>query len=189
MPLPKFREIDWIKTAALVLGILACASAVWNWYHPPQPASTTPGVMPESTKVADIPKITLKGPKTLEVYDKGKLGGKIPLPPEVKDDKNAHPTATADIKPSPYGGTAVSFTNVSTGKSGIVYQAKTAPFFEFKNVKEIAIDYGITSKGIQQGTLGARWTFLRTGIVNWHGRGEITTEPEAKAFLGVHAEF
>jgi hypothetical protein len=187
--LPKFKEIDWIRTLALVFSILAFSSALWNWYNPRQQASTKPEVMPESTKVVDVPKITLKGPKTIEVYDKGKLDRKIPLPPEIKGDKNAQPTATADIKPSQYGGTAVSFTNLSTGKSGIVYQAKPVPFFEFKNVRELSVDYGITTKGIQHGTLGARWTFLRTGIVNWHGRGEISTEPEAKVFLGVHAEF
>jgi hypothetical protein len=181
--------IPWRKILigiGYTLALLAVASIVWTKYFPKQQASTTPTVQPEAVKVVDVPKVTIKGPKILEVYDKEKFGKKIPLPPEVKDNPSAAVTAAADIKPSRYGGTATAFTNTSTGKSGIVYQAKERPFFEFKRDVEIYAEYGVSTKGSQQAAAGSRWTFLRTGPVHYHVRGEVNSQPEAKALVGVH---
>lgn len=183
------REIDLVKVVLAIVALIAGSSALWNWYHPKQVADSKPTVLQEAKQAEGIPKVGVVIKKPLIAYQRDKFINKVSVPEEVKNNPANEFTATADIKPSPYGGTAVVFTNMSTGKTGISYEAKKAPFFEFKNVKELSADYGITSKGKQQGVIGAKWTFLRTGIVQWHGRGEITTEPEAKVFIGFHAEF
>lgn len=183
------RKISPIVAGLVLLGLIAGGSAIWNWYHPKQAITKQPVVAQEAIKAADIPKTTVAGPKTLVAYNREKIIKAMKPPAEIAEDKRNQFTTSANIPPSPYGGSALSFTNISTGKSGIIYQAKATPFFELKNVRELAVDYGITSKGKQEGVVGARWTFLRTGIVNWHGKAEVSTSPEAKVFVGVHAEF
>lgn len=182
----RLNSIDWLRTAALIFGILAACSILWNHFYPKQQAATTYSTAAPIPAAANVPTQELP-PQRVIVLVKQEAIKKLPdLPPEVKNDPKAQITTTADIKPSPYGGSAVAFINTSTGRSSIVYKAKERPFFEFKRQVELYAEYGVSTRGNQQAAAGSRWTFIRTGAINWHAKGEINSAPEAKAMLGVH---
>ena len=125
--------------------------------------------------------------KPIYVYQKPELGKVIPLPPEVRDNPAIVATATANVLPSPYGGVAVAFTNTTTGRSNISYQAKPTPFWEFKKEIEASAEWGVNSKGTQMIQGGIRYTPLRTGILNWHIKAEgDSSHGELKALIGAH---
>jgi hypothetical protein len=189
--LQKLTLRNWLIIAAVVAVAIFAGTQAWHWYHPAEKASTAPTVTQEAPKAVEIPKVAIPAPKTLTVYERKKFVAAIPLPPEVKANPANEFTATAVIKPSPYGGTAVAFTNMTTGVTGITYQAKPAPFFELKSLLEISGDYGYSTRGqVIQGSM--RYTPLRIGPANLHIRGEVGTNGgvfEGKALAGIHGEF
>ena len=187
----ELEQIPWRKIAVgAFLSVCMAAMMIFAYklLRPSVKPVAGPQIAPEASKAIDVPKIVIDGPKKLQVYDKGKLAKKIALPPELKDSPHEQPTATADIKPSAYGGTAVSFTNMSTGKSVISYQAKPRPWFEFGGQTAIGGGIGISSKGGQVGALRVRQDVLRLWGAQLSAEGEanyhpVTRESEARAMV------
>ncbi len=189
------REINLKDIGVLfvsILVIVAFGPDLWFRFNPQRPVSVQPVVAKEASVVAGVPKITVQGPKRLEVYERDQIVKKMRPPAEVASNQSNQFTSSAEIEPMPYGGTAVSFTNTTSGKSGIVLTAKPRPFFEFKNVREIGLYGGVSPKG-SAGMVDSRWTFARTGFVNWDVKavGIVAPgyDPIGLALVGAHGEF
>jgi hypothetical protein len=187
------KTLEWFKTLPILNLIIAggvifiVGGQVWLWYHPKEQASTTTVVLPEAKRAESVTKYIVQPPQHIYIYQKEELAGKINLPSEVKKDPTIQVTATADIKPAPYGGTAVSYMNMTTGKSAISFEAKGRPLFEWKKEVEASLDYGVSSKGtVMQG--GVRFTPVRIGGFNIHLKGEATSSDrtEARGMIGTH---
>lgn len=189
----RVEAIPWEKIATvlfLAVCVAACIIVAYKIIRPAQNPSTAPEIAPEALKAADVPKSMVNGPKRLEVYDKRQLDKKVPLPVEVRDNSNIQATTTADIKPSPYGGTAVAYTNISTGKSGISYQAKPRPWYELGGQTAIGAGIGISTYGGQAGAVRIRQDVLRlwSATVSAEAEARMNTIGPAEARAMVWAE-
>lgn len=138
---------SYIVYALIVLGCLAAIAFAVQRFWPDKPIVAVPTVMPEAKKAVDVPKITVPGPKKIVIYDKEKLGKKIPLPPEIAKDPHVQPTATAQIPKLPYGGTGTSFINMSSGVSVISVTPAKRPIFEFGGKTGLGALGGVSTKG------------------------------------------
>jgi hypothetical protein len=177
-------KIDWLRTIALIAGILAACSIIWNHFYPKQTASTTYTTTAPIPAVANVPTQELP-PQKVIVLVKQEAVKKLPdLPPDMKADPKQQITTTADIKPSPYGGSAVAFINTSTGRSSIIYKAKERPWLGFPSDITLGVRYGVTTRAPgQESQLYAKWDFFRIGSAYLGAYGEVSSRPEAKAMV------
>lgn len=186
MDLRKIRqrlgEVDWSKTIALLLGIVACSSAAWNWYHPRVVPSTSYGSTPPIPAAANLPTQELPVQRVVVLVKQEAVKALKP-PPEITGNPSAQITATAAIPPSPHGGSAIAYINTSTGRSNIVYKAAPQPLFGFPSDVTTGVRYGVTTNDAYQGQLYAKWDFLRIGKAFLGVYGEVTTRPDAKAMI------
>lgn len=180
----RLSNIPWRKIGIRLFVAVCVAGAfifAYKLMHPAPKPVTGPQIAQEAPKAADVPKVVMAGPKTITVYVKERLAEKIPLPPEVRDNPQIQPTATAAIVPSPYGGTAVSFINRSTGVSGISYQPKPRPWFKFGGQTAIGAGAGLSSYGGQVGAVRIRQDVLRLWSVNLTAEGEANMKATGQA--------
>jgi hypothetical protein len=155
----------------ITVGVLAGLAFAYKLFWSKPAIVNTPLVAKEAPAATRVEKVYIKGPERLVVYNREDLIKKIPIAPEVVADHHNQFTSSAAIIPSPYGGTAVAFTNISTGKSGISYIPKERPWFGFGGQTEVGIRGGIGTSGTT-GVAYARQDILRIGKVNLAGYGE-----------------
>jgi len=182
---------QWLVYGGIILIGIASCFFLYNRFWPSKPIVAIPSVMPEASKAENVPKIVIAGPKKLQVYKKDELGKKIPLPPEVANNPQMQPTATAQLTPMPFGGTATSFTNISTGQSVISTTPKERPLFGFGGKTSVGLLGGISTKGsVGIGYVGQQ--ILRVGPVELGvaaGLGIIGTDSLMGAVIHLKSEF
>jgi hypothetical protein len=104
-------------------------------------------VAAELPKAATVKKSFTVGPKQLEVYDRSDLLKKVPVPAGIAQNHQNQFTSAVDVPKMPYGGQAVSFTNISSGKSGIAVQANKRPLLGIGGKTKIGAIGGISNQG------------------------------------------
>lgn len=188
------KSLPWGKYFIYTLigmGVIAVQIFIFNRFFPAKPVVSIPTVMPEATAAAKVERIYIPGPERIYVYRQDQLPGKVPIPEEVKANKQNQFTSTAEIPKSPYGGTAVGFINMSTGKSAISYTAKERPLLGFGGKTQIGAVGGISNKGYAS-LLYLGQDIVRVGPVNVGvvgGVGTMGAEPMIGAGINVHGEF
>ena len=138
-PPPRNRLILYGVAAVIGLSYLA-----WLKLHTPDikpsaiiQAAPAPAVKNEPT-VAVQPKQLIVYRNTVRVVEK--LG----LPAAAPQERVQ---AAVEIPRLKYGGTAATFTNLSTGQSRTVIKAAEAPWFAFRNDLSVGAGYGIGTEG------------------------------------------
>ena len=142
--LPIKRYALYTLLGLFVLGALIFS---YNRFFPKPPITETPQILPSAPQAAKVEYVYIKGPVRWRVYKKDDLAGKIPLSPAVSANPQIQITATAAIPPSPYGGTAAAFGNISTGVFGIDYTQKKRPLLGFGGKTEIGALGGVSTRG------------------------------------------
>lgn len=183
-PWNKIITLTLICVGAVVLAIWG-KKIIWGT----QPINTAPQVTQEAPQAAKIDKVRIKT-EYIYIYPKEELVRKIPQAPELVNNPRVQFTATAEIPRSPYGGVATAYTNISTGKAGIGYTAKSHPFIEWGGSGGIGIKGGVGA-----GTGGTGYTgglFVRQKLITVAGKpisavGELNAstygKPEVKAVI------
>ena len=182
--LPRLKDIDWKRTALVIVAILAACSALWNWYHPRTvagPSQWVP-VLNTVTKYETVP-----GPERIRVIEKGHI--KPQLPASVTANPNQQVTAVVDVPASPAGHTAVSTLNMTTGETSVIVQEKRLPLFGFPNERKLQALYGVTSEGRQEAVARIEWDFARIGQVKLGAVADVSSQPRAGAYLSATYEF
>lgn len=182
------RNVKWIALGILALALISLA--VNRFWPKPAPAPTTYTAAAPIPAVANVPTVELP-PQRVVVLVKQEAIKKLPdLPPEIKNDPKQQITATADIPPSPNGGSAVAFINRTTGRSGIIYKAKPQPLIGFPSDITVGVRYGVTTRAPgQEGQLYGKWDFFRVGKAYLGMYGEVNTRPEAKGMIDLSMRF
>lgn len=190
------KKVPWQKIIAwalVAIGALAIGIMAYNLLRPAPKQATAPYITSEAPKAENVPKVVMAGPKTITVYVKEKLNQKVPLPPAVMNNPNIQAVATGDIKPAPYGGTAVAYTNISTGASGVSFQAKTRPWLQFGGQTSIGVGVGLSSQGGQVGAVRIRQDVLRLWSANISAEAEANThttgQTDARAMVWAEYRF
>lgn len=137
----------YLTYAMIALGAVAGLIFLYNRFYPPIPLDTTTRVVVEAPAAAKVEKVYVPGPAKLRVYKKEELAKKIPLSTAVTGNPSVQVTATASIPPSPYGGIASSFTNMTTGISAIEYTPTKRPVFGFGGKTNFVAMAGVSTKG------------------------------------------
>lgn len=181
------RIWPWV---ALAFAALAIASLLANHFWPKQTAPTTYTAAAPIPAAANVPTQEIPAQRVV-VLVKQEAIKKLPdLPPEIKLDPKAQITTTADIKPSPYGGSAVAFINTSTGRSSIVYKAKEMSLLGFPSDMTVGVRYGVTTRTPgQEGQVYAKWDLVRVGSAYLGIYGEANSRPEAKGMVDLSMRF
>ncbi|NTW88709.1 MAG: hypothetical protein HGB26_06205 [Desulfobulbaceae bacterium] len=184
------RALPW-KQALIGLGAVAGGIFLYNRFYPDKPISSTPQVAQQAPQVENVPQAVIAGPKKLVVYKRDKIVQKVDLPPVVRDNPQNQFTAAVQVPVSPYGGTATSFTNMSTGKSDIVISSKPRPLFGVGGKTSIGLFGGMSTKG--NVALGyADQQILRVGPVNLGvaaGGGVVGVDGLLGAVVRISGEF
>lgn len=144
------RKPWWIYVIYVGIAFLVVAVGffIWNRFKPAEELqSHEPLVAQEAKKAVNVKKTSVKAPETIEVYDRSDLLNKVPVPAEVSQNQANQFTATAEIGKMEYGGKAVSFLNITTGKSGIVLQANPRPKFGFGGSTNFLAASGVSTRG------------------------------------------
>jgi hypothetical protein len=124
-----------------------------------------PTVLTEAPQATKVEKIYIKGPVRWKIYKKEDLAQKIPLSPAVAGNPQIQVTATATVPPSPYGGTALAFGNISTGTFGIDYTPKERPLFGWGGKTNFFASGGMSTQGTYV-VGGVQQPIVRTGPVS-----------------------
>lgn len=137
--IPRDRLIAYGVIAAVGLTYL-----VWLRFKAPD---VRPGEVVQAAPVKavkDEPVVAEK-PKQLIVYrDTVRIVEKMGLPPAAPQERVQQAVEVPRLK---YGGTAVTFTNLSTGQSRSVIKASESPWFAFRNDLSAGIGYGVGTNG------------------------------------------
>lgn len=190
----KVKALDWKRIllySVIGCGVLGVGVFTFNRFFPTKPIVNTPIVTPEASAVVKVPKIIITGPKKLVVYNKPQLQGATTIPPDVANNPNNQYTSSGQIPIAPYGGTAIGFTNMSTGVSRIIVSVKERPLFGFGGKTQVGVLGGISTKG-SVGIAYVGQDIVRIGVVNLGvagGGGIIGTDALAGAVINLHGEF
>ena len=160
------RWLPIVVLGALVLAYLRFApDSLKPWTNAPQPASQP------KDPVVSIERIYIPGPERVRVIETIKYLEKVPgaLTPQTASDNNAHVIASAEIPPSPAGGTATGILRYQNGVGvgSIEYRPATPRFFAVQ--KEFGVRAGMGTGGLVLGEIYARP--LRIGPVTVEVRG------------------
>lgn len=137
--LPRNRLIIYGVVAAIGLTYL-----LWLHFRVPD---VRPGevVLATPAKTVKNEPVVAEKPKQLIVYrDTVRVVEKIGLPPAAPQERVQQAIEVPRLK---YGGTAVTFTNLSTGQSRSVIKASESPWFAFRNDLSAGVGYGIGTNG------------------------------------------
>jgi hypothetical protein len=189
--LDEAKSKAWIVYCFIGLFVVAGLMFVYNRFWTKAPINTNPVVAPESANVANVPKEAITGPKQLVIYKRELFLKKQPVPAEIANNPNNQFTASATIVPMPNSGTAVAFTNMSSGVTQIVTQANKRPLFGFGGKTSVGVVAGVTTRGnsaaayVSQDV--ARVSAVNVGVAVVGGT--LGNDAVAGAFLHVHGEF
>jgi hypothetical protein len=181
-------QSSWSRYWPWVIGVvalLALISLAANHWWPKKQADTKFGGTAPIPAVANVPVQELP-PQRVIVLVKQEVVKKIKdLPDDVKNDPKKQITTTADIPPSPNGGSAIAYINTSSGVSNITYKAKPRPFMGLPNDVTVGVRYGVSTKAPsgQEGQVYGKWDFFRIGSAYLGAYGEVSTQPAAKAMV------
>jgi len=172
-----------LMTVAVTTGAIWAKKMIWSV----RPIDTAPQVLAEAPQAAKVERIYIPGPTKILIYDKRELENKIPVPPAVSTNPQNQYTATASVPVSPYGGTAISYTNMSTGQAGIAYTAKPRPLFGFGGTGGVGVRGGVGAGNAGTGYTGGiyvRQQIVRVADVQISGMAELNLstyqKPESK---------
>lgn len=141
-------------------------------------------------EVVNIKRVSIPGPKEIQVIEKEKIVEKIALPEWVKKDANQQIISTGTVEPDRNRGNveAVATLNTQTGESTMFMRQKDRKWLGLPNEAEIGIGYGIDSKGQVGATVYARYDIARIGGVVIHAYAEGSTD-RARAEVRVGYRF
>lgn len=204
-----WRQIDWGRTALLVLLILAAFSALWQYAMPEVRTITTAEFrrVNQIKVVEKIRRVQVPCPEQgIVALDKQETAARLGLnvgaalaPPAFGADAtkgaassapttgnpaDLQVTATADLPESDNGIEAVSVIDMRTGESAIVAKEKPAPWVQFRNDGAVGIRYGINHRLEYIGTAYGKWDFLRMKNLYLSAYGDIATGSDARLQLG-----
>jgi hypothetical protein len=191
----KVKSWPWARIVFYsLIAVGAIVGGIWlkKMFWPVAPVNTTPQVLAEAPKAANVERIYIPGPTKILIYNKEELAAKIPMPPAVVQNPNNQFTATAAVPSSPYGGTAVAFTNTSSGVTNISYTAKPRPIFGWGGDGGVSIRGGVGAGNSSSGYTGGvavRQKIIRVSAVQVSAVGELNLstyqKPEGKALVEV----
>jgi len=125
--------------AAIILSYLA-----WLKFHKPDIKPGEVITAPPARAVRNEPTVAVQ-PKQLIVYrDTVRVIEKLGLPAAAPQERIQQAVEIPRLK---YGGTAATFTNLSTGQSRTVIKAAAAPWFAFRNDWAVGAGAGIGTEG------------------------------------------
>jgi hypothetical protein len=179
-PILSHPWVKWVAYGVFVVAILGGLIFAYKMFWGAPAIKSIPLIAKEAPQAAKVQKIFIPGPVRYQVYNKAELVKKIPVPAEIAQDKNIQFNSTAAIQPSPYGGTAVGFTNMTSGKSGIVYTPKARPWYGFGGVSEIGAGLDMSTKTGTTGVIEARQDIIRLWGAQVVGKGEIRASPQER---------
>lgn len=137
--IPRNRLIAYGVVAAVGLAYL-----LWLRFKAPDVRPGEVVQAPPAKAVKNEPVVAEK-PKRLIVYrDTVRIVEKMGLPPAASQERVQQAVEVPRLK---YGGTAVTFTNLSTGQSRSVIKASESPWFAFRNDLSAGIGYGVSTNG------------------------------------------
>jgi hypothetical protein len=135
------------RNRLIIYGVIAAiglAYLLWLRFKAPD---VRPGEVVQAAPakaVKNEPVVTEK-PKQLIVYrDTVRIVEKMGLPPAAPQERVQQAVEVPRLK---YGGTAVTFTNLSTGQSRSVIKASESPWFAFRNDLALGVGAGVSTGG------------------------------------------
>jgi hypothetical protein len=195
------KTFPWGTVILAVFLVIAVFAAIWLYLRPTVKTVTTTVAgppqyvnVPVETTVEKIVKVPVYITKII-TYDKQAIVKALDLPFKAVSSNSTQVIADAQIPTTRSdgenvgGGSAVALLDTSTGNSEIIFKPDEPPWWTFKNNINLGLYYGLSSREGQSGQIDGRWTFLRTGRLEWDLKGMITTRTEAVILGGVHMEF
>jgi hypothetical protein len=174
------RNRRWLIIAAIVLAVITAGLIYYKLFVYHAVPLGNPQVAAEAPKAVDIPKLEIPPPRTLTVYKRDELLRKIPVAPEVANNPQNQFTAAVTTPAAPYGGTAVAFTNTTTGKSGVSFTPKTRPWYGFGGTTEVGLGVDLSTRAGEVGVGELRQDVVRLWGAQVVGKGEVRVAPQAK---------
>jgi hypothetical protein len=175
----------------VLIGILAGASNIYNWYSGQKKpvvsqCAFTPAPKPKAAE--KIKRTIIKVPPQIEVFDKEEVADKIDLPEEVKNDPGKQVAGICEVPP--YEGKtnveAILDTNTNPAKINMYMKQVPLSFFGFPNEGEIYFEGGINTKGKVELAGGGVWDFLRIEKSKIGFTGSLRgTDSDLMAFGGI----
>ena len=174
----------------MVIVSVAVASMFVGWFDdPPALEEFVEPEVPE--KVAVIPKVSVPV-KTIKVYPKKLIAKEVDLPPSIRHDESKEVAAVVTVEAHAGTTTVVAVIDKDSGETTLISRAEKPRLFDFVNIKEIGLRFGLGSRGNEADFYG-RWTFARVGAFYVAIYGEMSTygfgEPEAVAMLELTYRF
>lgn len=197
--LPITTNIDKIRNsprwvwAVLIAGLIFLAAYfAWLYFRPdPAPVNRYTTAKPTAV-VANIPPVTVAmHSRTIQALPKAITAKKLKITPDEIGNDSSQIIQAVDIPATEGGAVAVTFLNVSTGRSRTIWKEKPRPFVSFESATEIGMRYGLSSHGEQTAALYLRRDLARIGGVHLSGYVEAATglsvaaRPEAKAMIDI----
>lgn len=124
--------------AAIAIFIAGILAGVY-WPQPSQP-DTGSKVAEVAPQLSGIAKEEIK-PEKLKVY-KPEAKDKLPLPQDIKKDKDEHVIDASKIKGDGHDHTVITVVNDKTGESTTIDYKEPLPWLSIERKRELRLDYG-----------------------------------------------
>jgi hypothetical protein len=166
------------KLSQYLLGTLALFVIIYSAWSLWPKTDIKIGVLEKAPEAGVAKKITKEEitPKKVVIYKKDDAAKVLPIPPAIAKDPAKQITATADIKPTPNGVTAVTIFDTNTGVSEIFVEQKKAPWFAFQDTNRVGVSYGIKTNGATEVGIHYERDVLRIKDLYLSGRVEVNSE-------------
>ena len=174
-----------------VVGALAGASAIYNWFADKPVTSQSEYIAtPEIKKAKKIEHKKIIVTSRIDVLDKKEAVDKLKINDPVKSDASKQITATAEIQPYDGKTSVISVLNTSTGISDIIAKQEPLSFFGFENRKEFGVRVGYSTDEFEmRSAVYGRWQFLRVGSFHMGVYGEANSRGEGIGQLEISYKF
>lgn len=180
----------WKKITFAVLLISLAVYVGWCFLRTKQAPVLRPIDAHTTAAVASLPPVTVPlRTRTVQALPKAPAAKRLQFADDEIGDDNDQIIQAVDIPPTEGGAVAVTFFNISSGKSRVVWKEQPRPFASFESGTEIGGRYGLDTSGSQTASIYIRRDLARFWSTYLSGYAEastrITGEPrlEGKAMI------
>ena len=186
----KWRELELrlkiIFGILFIVGALAGASAIYNWFSDSPVTSETFTEAKDMKKAKDIPRERVKATVPIEVLKKEEAVKKLKIGDPIKSNPNIQITDTAELPPWEGKTNVLATWDTAEGKIKISAEQEPLSFFGFENDLLIYAEGGMNTKGNVEIAGGLQWDFARVANTNIGAVGEIRgSQDNLIGFAGV----
>jgi hypothetical protein len=173
-----------------VVGALAGASAIYNWFADKPVISETFNEAKDMKKAKDIPKEHIKINVPIEILNKEQAVKKLKIGDPIKSNPNIQVGDTGEVKTEDGKINILSTIDTQSGKISIQTEKEPLSFFGFENDLEIYAEGGMNTKGNVEIGGGLKWDFARVANTNIGAVGEIRgSQDDLIGFAGVRLTY